>query len=84
MPDVVRHETAVAGARCYFKKYPLSKSGGLADMERQFKALLKDCAGHINANYDVDALCRSFPEWLQALVAAGGARLPHSNRLDCA
>ena len=76
-PDVLPHETAVAWARGYFKKHPVSKDGGTADMERQLKATLVDCAAYINDNYEVDALCRSFPERLKALIAAGGERLPH-------
>ena len=46
-------------------------------MERQLKATLVDCAAYIHDNYEVDALCRSFPERLKALIAAGGERLSH-------
>ena len=69
--------TAVAWARGYFKKHPVSKDGGIVDMERQLKATLVDCAAYIHDNYEVDALCRSFPERLKALIAAGGERLSH-------
>ena len=71
------HETAVAWARGYLKKHLVSKDGGIADMERQLKATLVDCVAYINRNYEVDALCRSFPERLKALIAAGGERLSH-------
>ena len=77
IPDALPHETAVAKARNFFKKHPVLKGGGVLDMERQFKALLQQCGDYINAHYDVDALCRSFPERLQALVAAKGERLSH-------
>ena len=61
----------------FFKKHPLSKGRGVDDMERQFKAVLRDCAAYINANYEVDALCRSFPERLKAVISARGERLSH-------
>ena len=53
------------------------KGGGVADMERQFKAMLHDCERHVNTNYDVSALCRAFPTRLAELTRAHGERLNH-------
>ena len=77
IPDVLLHETAVAWARSFFKKHTLKKSAGLADMERQFQAVLRDCGARLTANYAVDELCSSFPARLRELVAAKGGRLNH-------
>ena len=46
-------------------------------MEQQLRDCLRDCAAHVNENYDVDALCRAFPARLQEVVVAGGERLGH-------
>ena len=47
-------------------------------MQRQFQGVLEDCAQHINGNYEVDKLCRSFPERLAQLAnTAKGGRLNH-------
>ena len=73
--DVLPHETAVAWARTYFKKHPVAKGAGVADMERQFRAILEQCAQHINAEYDVGGLCKAFPTRLRELIAAEGERL---------
>ena len=77
IPDVLPHETAVAWARTYFKKHPVAKGAGVADMERQFRAILEQCAQHINAEYDVGGLCKAFPTRLRELIAAEGERLSH-------
>ena len=61
----------------WLKKHPLKKSAGLADMERQFQGVLRDCGAHVTANYAVDDLCSSFPARLRDLVAAKGGRLNH-------
>ena len=57
------------------KKHPLQKGKGIAAMEQQLRERLGDCAAHINANYDVDGVCRAFPARLQEVVVAGGERL---------
>ena len=77
IPDVLPHETAVGWARTFFKKHPVRKGGGVADMERQFQAVLHDCAEYINANYDVAGLCRAFPARLAELARERGERLNH-------
>ena len=53
------------------------KERGLDDMEPQFKAVLRDCVAYITEHYEVDALCRSFPERRKAVISARGERLSH-------
>ena len=52
-------------------------AGTVDDMEPQFKAVLRDSAAYINENYEVDALCRSFPERLEAVISARGERFSY-------
>ena len=61
VPDVLPHETAVAWIRTYLKKHPLSRSGSLDAQETALRTMLAECTEHINASYDVEGLCRSFP-----------------------
>ena len=68
LPDVLLHETAAAWVRNYFRKHRFSRAGTLAEQEVRLRQLLSDCAEHINANYDVEALCKSFPRRLRTLV----------------
>ena len=75
--DVLLHETVAAWVRLYMKKYPFSRSGSLDAQETRLRGLLVECAEHINENYKVDELCRSFPARLEELVAKGGERLKH-------
>ena len=49
----------------------------MVDTEQQCRALLEECGEYINREYDVGALCRSFPKRLQELLAAEGERLSH-------
>ena len=37
-------------------------------LQARLRSLLFECAIHINENYEVEALCRSFPKRLQELV----------------
>ena len=68
VPDCLPHETAVAWARTYMKKYPLSKAGGLDDMENQLAQLLQDAATHINAQDPVSGPLQSFLESVSKIV----------------
>ena len=77
IPDVLPHETAVGWARTYMKKRPLSKADGLEGMEMQLKKLLLACQRHINAEFDVEGLCRSFPRRLGELNTKQGERLKY-------
>ena len=78
IPDVLLHETAVAWARYYFRKHPLKKGAGIEAMQGEFRGVLRECAQYINQHYEVDKLCRSFPERLAELAnTAKGGRLNH-------
>ena len=47
-------------------------------MAARLEQLLNETAGHINANYDVDRLCRgSFTDRVRDLKSSGGERLNH-------
>ena len=37
-------------------------------LQARLRSLLCECAIHINEDYEVEALCRSFPKRLQELV----------------
>ena len=77
VPDVLPHETAVAWIRTYRKKHPFSRRGSLDDQETALRTMLAECTEHINASYDVEGLCHSFPRRSQELVDNGGGRLRH-------
>ena len=75
MADFWPHETAVSWIRAFMKKHPLKKGVGLDQMEKDFQATMKEAVRHVNTNYNVDGLCRSFPTRFSELVAAKGGRL---------
>ena len=75
LPDLLLHETAVGWIRNYLRKHPFRRSGSLDHQETQLRKLFKDCAKHINSEYDVDGLCYRFPARLQEMVDKGGDRL---------
>jgi hypothetical protein len=45
------------------------------EQEARLRSLLSECATHINENFEVEDLCRSFPKRLQELVDKLGDRL---------
>ena len=59
------------------RKVHFNRSDGLERSRERFVQALRDCARYINANYDVDGLCRAFPSRIDALVEGGGQRLKH-------
>ena len=75
IPDVLLHETVVAWVRRFFKKHPFKSVSNVRDNQKVFCKLLKQCEAHINANYDVSALCKSFPRRISELLTAKGDRL---------
>ena len=75
IPDLLLHETAVGWIRNYLRKHPFARSGTLDVQEARLRKLLKQCADHINAHYDVDRLCDRFPARLQEMIDKGGQRL---------
>ena len=67
------HETAVAWLR---KRLALSlPAQPWLETREAFGSRLKAGAAFINENYDVDALCREFPDRLQQLLDREGDRL---------
>ena len=78
IPDCLPHETAVAWARGYMKKHPFDRRKGLEGMNEQLTQLLAEASAHINANYDVDKLCRGeFMQRMRALSERKGDRLKY-------
>ena len=75
VPDVLLHETVVAWVRAFFKKHPFKTVSNVRDNQKVFAKLLKQCEAHINAHYEVTALCKSFPRRIAELIAARGDRL---------
>ena len=75
IPDVLPHETVVAWVRAFFKKHPFKESPNVNTTYALFAKLLKECEAHINQNYDVDGLCKSFPSRIEALLKTRGDRL---------
>ena len=75
VPDVLLHETVVAWVRAFFKKHPFKTVSNVRDNQKVFAKLLKQCEAHINAHYEVTALCKSFPRRIAELIAAKGDRL---------
>ena len=75
LADVLLHETVAAWVRKYFKAHPFSRKGSIDEQEARLRSLLSECATHINENYEVEALCRSFPKRLQEVVDNLGDRL---------
>jgi hypothetical protein len=49
-------------------------------MQADFEAAMAASVEHINDNYEVADLCRSFPRRVDELIAAKGGRLKHSYR----
>ena len=56
-------------------EFPCASS--LPQMQKDFAAQMAACVRHINAEYEVDDLCSSFPERLAELRKAKGERLSH-------
>ena len=51
--------------------------GGCAFWQKDFAAQMAACVRYVNAEYEVDDLCSSFPERLAELRKAKGERLSH-------
>ena len=70
------HERIAAWAKYWLGKNPISTAGNLGDMEEQVTQRLAVCAKHINENYNVESVSRSWPRTMQKLKKAKGERLP--------
>ena len=69
------HERVAAWAKHWLAKHPIPRGGGLDHMEDLIPLRLAACAKHINANYDVDGVCRAWPKTMARLKKAKGDRL---------
>ena len=76
-PDVLLHETVAGWIKKYLQKEKFNRTDGLEQGLERLKQAMADCKRHINQEYDVEGLCRSFPGRLQELVDATGQRLCH-------
>ena len=73
LQEVMLHETAVAWVR---KRETVTQTTEpWRETVEEFHARLRGICQHVNANYDVDGLCRKFPERLQKVVDAEGDRI---------
>lgn len=75
MGDVLLHETAVAWFRKRMRKEPPA-GAPWEETQRDWGVRARRAVAAINENYKVSALCREFPQRLQALVDGEGERLP--------
>jgi len=76
--DVLLHETAVAWLRFYLRKHSFSRSGTLDAQEARLREVLAEAEEYINAEYDVEGLCKGLPDRLERLVhETKGDRLRH-------
>ena len=77
LPDILPHETVAGWCRPFFSKHPFRRTTSLEENERRFLEMLAPCEEHINTNYAVAGLCRSFPARLRELQSLQGGRLRH-------
>ena len=70
------HERIASWAKYWLGKHPVSKFGSLDHMEEHVRQRLTECAEHINENYNVESVCRSWPKRMKELKDARGGRLP--------
>ena len=73
LQDLMLHETAVSWMRERLAQTVPKKPW--EESLDQYRVRLKSCAAHINATYQVSALCRELPQRLAALRALAGDRL---------
>ena len=67
----------VAVSLSHLKGHPAKRSTDLAANVASLKQAMADCRAHLEAECDVDGLCRSFPSRLRELIASEGERLKH-------
>ena len=77
LADFFLHETVVAWVRTHFRKHPFQAVRNVEANTRVFLDRLRACEEHINANYEVDSLCRGVVTRLLKLKEKRGARLKH-------
>ena len=72
--DLMLHETTVAWLRFLLKRSLPKKPW--EETREAFETRLKAQTQYVNDHYDVDSLCRQFPERMEELIRRGGNRLP--------
>ena len=71
--EVMLHETAVAWLR---RRLALTlPAKPWLETREEFGSRLKQCAQHVNDTYDVESLCRDFPQRIDELIEREGNRL---------
>ena len=73
LQELMLHETAVAWIRERLKKTVPRRAW--EETVEAYRSRLKACAAYINANHNVEALCKEFPDRLAALDERQGDRL---------
>ena len=73
MGDLMLHETAVARVRLKIGKGTPAQPW--LETPEQFKARMQQVCREVNAEYEVESLCRELPSRLEALKDRGGDKL---------
>jgi len=73
LKELMLHETAVAWIR--LRQTVTTPREPWAETVEEFGQRMRTIAAYINENYDVDGLCREFPDRVQELVDRKGERL---------
>ena len=74
MGDLLPHETAVSWVRNRLRRMKPHQMPW-EETEAQWASRVEAAVAYVNSHYNVDALCRSFPDRLRACVAATGGCL---------
>ena len=72
LQEVLLHETAVSWLR--FRLQQTLPAKAWEETPAAFGVRLRQCCAHVNAELDVEALCKDFPERIRQLVEAEGDR----------
>ena len=75
MQEVLLHETAVSWMRLRLARTNPQRSW--LETREQYGARLKRCCEEVNAELDVEGLCRDFPKRIKLLRDAQGGRIAH-------
>ena len=73
LQEVMLHETAVSWMRLRLARTVPRRSW--EETVEAYRSRLKDCAAYINANYNIDSLCRELPDRVAELRKREGGRL---------
>ena len=74
MQEILLHETAVSWIRLRLEKTVPSKQW--LETTEQYASRLRGVVDDIDANLDVEGLCKSFPNRLDLKIEAKGGRIP--------